>query len=99
MQTHHVFLESPLEDNHIVDVGRANLPVQPIEYKLHHTFNRSRGVSQAKGHDLEVVKAKWSCERRLLDVTKMDKDLSVTTCKIEGGKPILNHGVHRCRHQ
>jgi hypothetical protein len=79
-----MFLERPVEDEDIVQVGEAE--VKSSQNVVHEALKCLCGIAQAKGHEGELEKAEWSGNGRLLYIIRMDRDLVVHSHQVDLGE-------------
>jgi hypothetical protein len=71
------------EDEDIIQVGEAE--VESSQNVVHKALKCLCGVAQAKGHEGELKKAKWSGNGHLLYIIRMDGDLVVCSHQVDLG--------------
>ena len=80
-----VLLPGGGEDNNIVQVEQAGLPVETGQDAVHESGEGSRRVAEAKGNLVKLKQlAAAGAEGRLLLVPFLDRDLPISTLEIEG---------------
>lgn len=69
--------------HNIVQITQTRLPFEATKDRVHESFEGSRSVAQAKGHDVKFIQAVWGSKYRLVVVGFVHGYLPVPGAKVE----------------